>query len=68
MDATDEALHRNPQVTARLRMIQHYEQVTRNVSKTCRFFWLSRNQPYVWLRRYRELGLAGLQTGPLGVG
>ncbi len=27
---------------ARLRTIQHYEQVTRNVSRTCRFFGCKR--------------------------
>lgn len=46
---------------ARLRMIQHYEQVTRNVSQTCRFFGISRNQFYIWLRRYRQAGLPGLR-------
>jgi transposase-like protein len=31
---------------ARLRMIQHYEQMTRNASQTCRFFGVSRAQFY----------------------
>jgi hypothetical protein len=30
----------------RLRRIQHYEQVTKNVSQTCRFFGISRGQFY----------------------
>jgi len=38
-------------------MIQHYEQVSRNVCQTCRFFGISRSQFYVWLRRYREAGI-----------
>ena len=50
----------------RLRMIQHYEQVTRNVSRTCRFFGISRTQFYIWLNRYRRAGLAGLRDGPRG--
>ncbi|MGH7363339.1 MAG: IS481 family transposase [Candidatus Methylomirabilales bacterium] len=50
----------------RLRMIQHYEQVTRNVGRTCRFFGISGTQFYIWLRRYRQGGLAGLRDGPRG--
>ncbi len=51
---------------ARLRMIQHYEQVSRNVSQTCRFFGISRTQFYIWLGRYREAGSAGLRDRPRG--
>ena len=50
------------QAKARLRRIQHYEQVTHNVSQTCRFFGVSRRQFYTWLRRYREQGLEGLKN------
>jgi transposase len=50
------------QAKARLRRIQHYEQVTRNVSQTCRFFGISRGQFYIWLRRYRQQGLEGLKN------
>jgi transposase len=50
------------QAKARLRRIQHYEQVTHNVSKTCRFFGVSRRQFYTWLHRYREHGLEGLKN------
>ena len=42
----------------RLRRIQHYEQVTRNVSQTYRFFGISRGQFYFWLRRYRQVGFS----------
>lgn len=49
---------------ARLRMIQHSEQVTQNVRKTCRFFGVSRNQFYLWLRRYGTHGFAGLRDRP----
>jgi transposase-like protein len=51
---------------ARLRMIQHYEQVTHNVSQTCRFFGISRTQVYMGLRRYREAGVEGLKDRPRG--
>jgi transposase-like protein len=50
------------QAKARLRRIQHFEQVTHNVSRTCRFFGVSRGQFYTWLRRYREHGLEGLKN------
>ncbi len=51
---------------ARLRMIQHAEQVSRNVSQTCRFFGISRTQFYIWLGRYREAGCPGLRDRPRG--
>lgn len=54
------------QVRARLRMIEHYEQVSRNASQTCRFFGISRTQFYVWFGRYREAGLVGLHDRPRG--
>ncbi len=50
----------------RLRRIQHYEQVTKNVSKTCRFFGITRGQFYVWLRRYREVGFHDLKAQKCG--
>src|SRR5207249_11124941 len=46
---------------ARLRIIQHYQQVTRNVSLTCRFFGISRSKFYFWMTRYRRLGAPGLR-------
>jgi transposase InsO family protein len=50
----------------RRRILQHHEQVTHNVSKTCRFFGVSRSQFYIWLRRYRQLGDLGLRDRPPG--
>ena len=47
-------------------MLHHYEQVTRNVSQTCRFFGISRTLFYRWRDRYRREGLAGLHDGPRG--
>jgi len=37
-------LERRRRAVARLRMIHHYEQVTRTVSRTCRFIGISRTQ------------------------
>jgi transposase InsO family protein len=50
------------QAKARLRRIQHFEQVTHNVSRTCRFFGVSRGQFYTGLRRSRQHGLEGLKN------
>jgi len=53
---------------ARLRIIQHYQQVTRNVSLTCRFFGISRSKFYFWMTRYRKLGpqvCANTGAGPV---
>lgn len=54
------------QVKARLRMLRHFEQVTRNVSRTCRFFGISRSQFYFWQKRHREGGVAALRDGKRG--
>lgn len=51
---------------ARLRVLRHHEQVTRNVSQTCRFFGISRSLFYIWRDRYRQDGLVGLRDGPEG--
>lgn len=47
-------------------MVQHYEQVTPKVSRTCRCFGISRTQLYIWIwrHRYRQAGLADLRDGP----
>ena len=51
---------------ARLRVLHHFEQVTRNVSQTCRFWGISRTLFYRWRDRYRQDGLGGLHDGPRG--
>ena len=51
---------------ARLRVLHHDEQVTRNVSQTCRFFGISRTLFYTWRDRYRQDGLVGLRDGLRG--
>jgi len=45
----------------RLAIIRHAEEVTGNVSHTCRYFGISRQTFYAWLRRYQEQGLEGLR-------
>src|SRR5215470_9781428 len=52
---------RAQRATARLRVLQHYEQVSRSISRTCRFFGISRTLFYEWRRRYQRDGLEGLR-------
>jgi transposase InsO family protein len=47
----------------RLAVIRHAQEVTRNVSKTCRYYGISRQAYYKWYRRYEADGLAGLRDG-----
>jgi transposase len=49
------------EVRRRLAVIQHAEEVTGNVAMTCRYFGISRQVYYIWLRRYREQGVDGLR-------
>ncbi|PYT57939.1 MAG: hypothetical protein DMG35_19205, partial [Acidobacteria bacterium] len=39
-------------VKARLRMLQHAQRVSGNVSQTCRFFGVSRALFYIWKKRF----------------
>ena len=52
---------RAQRAAARLRVLQHFEQVSRNISRTCRFFGISRTLFYEWRRRYQREGLEGLR-------
>jgi transposase InsO family protein len=45
----------------RLAIIRHAEEVTGNVAKTCRYYGISRQAYYQWLRRYRKHGVEGLR-------
>ena len=45
----------------RLAVIRHAQEVTGNVSLTCRYFGITRQAFYIWLRRYEEHGLEGLR-------
>ncbi len=48
-------------VNHRLAVIRHAEEVTGNVAQACRYFGISRQTFYVWLRRYQDKGLEGLR-------
>ena len=50
-------------VRHRLAVIRHAEEVSGNVSATCRYYGISRQVFYKWHRRYEELGEAGLRDG-----
>jgi transposase InsO family protein len=45
----------------RLAIIRHAQEVTGNVSMTCRYFGITRQAFYKWLRRYEEQGVEGLR-------
>src|SRR6516162_3935857 len=66
MKQTAKAREQERRAQARLRVLHHHEQVTRNVSQTCRFFGISRTLFYCWRERYRKEGLVGLHDGPRG--
>jgi transposase-like protein len=51
---------RGRKVKARLRMLQHAERVSGNVSQTCRFFGVSRSLYYISKQRYEKQGSDGL--------
>jgi transposase-like protein len=48
----------------RLSIIRHAEEVTGNVSLTCRYYGISRQVFYKWRRRYEERGIEGLRDRP----
>jgi transposase InsO family protein len=45
----------------RLAVLRHAEEITGNVSLTCRYYGISRQVFYKWRRRFDELGLDGLR-------
>lgn len=49
------------QIRLRLRWIEYYEQVTKKVAPTCRYFGISRGTFYLWYHRYLSLGEEGLR-------
>ena len=51
-------------VKARLRMLQHAQRISGNVSQTCRFFGVSRALYCIWKERYEKHGVAGLRDLP----
>ncbi len=48
-------------VRHRLAILRHAAEVTGNVSKTCRYYGISRQCFYKWRRRFEELGEDGLR-------
>ena len=48
-------------VAHRLAVLRHAEEVTRNVSLTCRYYGITRTAFYRWKRRHAELGEPGLR-------
>lgn len=51
-------------VNWRLKIIRHAAETTQNVSKTCRYFGISRNTFYKWLSRYEAHGETSLCDRP----
>src|SRR3954468_16289700 len=49
------------QVRHRLAVLRHAEEVSGNVAATCRYYGISRNCYYKWLRRYEAEGAEGLK-------
>jgi transposase InsO family protein len=45
----------------RLAIIRHAQEVTGNVSLTCRYYGITRQAYYKWLQRYEEHGVEGLR-------
>jgi hypothetical protein len=52
------------EVRRRLAIIRHAEEVTGNVAMTCRYYGISRQVYYRWLRRYQDQGIDGLLELP----
>jgi transposase-like protein len=50
----------------RLAIIRHAQEVTGIVSSTCRYFGITRQAYYKWLRRYEEQGRMGSWTAHEG--
>lgn len=47
------------QARRRLAVLRHVEEVSGNVAMTCRYFGISRQAYYTWLRRYETEGVDG---------
>lgn len=58
---TDKELARG--AARRLAIIHHAQEATGNVSMTCRYFGITRQAFYKWLR-YEEQCMEGLRTSP----
>jgi transposase-like protein len=58
-----DAREQQRKVKHRLARIRHAQEVTGNVAQTCRYYGISRQAYYRWLRRYEDLGEDGLRDG-----
>src|SRR3954449_13333239 len=56
---TERELERRAQ--RKLAVLRHVEEVSGNVAATCRYYGISRQCYYGWLRRYQAHGLDGLK-------
>jgi transposase-like protein len=56
---TDRELERR--ANRRLAVLRHVEEVSGNVAATCRYYGISRQCYYGWLRRYEADGIDGLK-------
>jgi transposase-like protein len=56
---TEKELDKN--AARRLAIIRHAQEVSGNVALTCRYYGISRQVFYTWLRRYQADGVAGLR-------
>ncbi len=56
---TDRELERR--ANRRLAVLRHVEEVSGNVAATCRYYGISRQCYYGWLRRYQDHGIDGLK-------
>src|SRR4051794_2414151 len=56
---TERELERRAQ--RKLAVLRHVEEVSGNVAATCRYYGISRQCYYGWLRRYQADGIEGLK-------
>jgi transposase-like protein len=52
------------QAKHQLALIRHVEEVSGNVAATCRYYGISRQAYYGWLKRYEAEGVEGLRDQP----
>ncbi len=57
-----DVLKNDPRALRRLRWIEHYQQVTKKVAPTCRYFGIMRDTFCLRYHRYLSLGPEGLRT------
>lgn len=53
-------IEKKRQINLRLKIINHYLNISSNASATCRYFGISRQTFYKWINRYNKYGEIGL--------